>query len=126
MLSDRLVSSELRRAEEIAVGLPKAPGIKATRLPSDSLRFPDYHEPLDRWPFIADPLLEKIRRHGKNPPLLSDRGRTKGVPNQRMIVHTGKPFERLLQSISPLVNKKSATQLALIDENRERCSTRTH
>ena len=80
---------ELKRAEELAAGLPKAPGIKTSRDVSEGLRFPDYHEPLDRWPFIADPLLEKIRKHGRTPQLLSEKGRTKGVPNQRLIVHSG-------------------------------------
>ena len=43
---------------------------------------------------MADPLLEKIRKHGRAPPLLTDRGRTKGVPNQRLILHAG-PSDRI-------------------------------
>ena len=49
---------------------------------------------ISRWPFVQDPLLEKIRKHGRAPPLLTDRGRTKGVPNQRLILHAG-PSDRI-------------------------------
>merc|ERR1712129_24268 len=79
----------------LSVGLPRAAGINApTKIVKQTIRFPDYHEPLDRWPFVADPLLEKIRKHGRAPPLLTDRGRTKGVPNQRLILHAG-PSDRI-------------------------------
>ena len=48
-LSDRLISGELRRAEELSVGLPRAAGINApTKIVKQTIRFPDYHEPLDR------------------------------------------------------------------------------
>ena len=48
-LSDRLISSELRRAEELSVGLPRAAGINApTKIIKQTIKFPDYHEPLDR------------------------------------------------------------------------------
>ena len=80
-LSDKLVASELSRAEEIAAGLP-IPGQDLGTRASDTLRFPEYHEPEERWPFLADPLLKKIRKHGRHPPLLTDTGRTKGVPNR--------------------------------------------
>ena len=82
-LSDELVARELQRAKAREIGQPKVPGLDKTVKISDSLRFPDYHEPLgsDRWPFLADPLLEKIRKHGRHPPLLTDMGRTKGDGN---------------------------------------------
>ena len=84
-LSDKLVASELSRAEEIAAGLP-IPGQDLGTRASDTLRFPEYHEPEERWPFLADPLLKKIRKHGRHPPLLTDTGRTKGVPNRYILL----------------------------------------
>ena len=81
-LTNKLVSSELHRAEDIAAG-PLQPGQQPSLRFSDTFRFSDYHEPLDRWPYISDPLLEIIRKHGRQPPLLTDLGRTKGVPKKR-------------------------------------------
>ena len=98
-LSDKLAASELARAEEIAIGLPVPGQDLGTRI-SDTLRFPEYHEPIERWPFLADPILEKIRKHGRHPPLLTDRGRTKGVPNRRTILHTG-PSDRIGSNLTP-------------------------
>ena len=98
-LSDKLVASELKRAEDIAAGLPVPGQERGTRV-SDTLRFPEYHEPEERWPFLADPLLKKIRKHGRHPPLLTDRGRTKGVPNRRQILHTG-PSDRIGSNLTP-------------------------
>lgn len=99
-LSDKFVTFELKRAESLAVGLPKRPGIDKSVKISETLRFPDYHEPSERWPFIADPLLSKIRKYGRHPPLLTNFGRTKGVPNQRQILHTG-PSDRIGSNLTP-------------------------
>ncbi len=100
-LTDNVVLSELQRAQVLAAGLPKRPGgLDKSGKTLDTIRFPDYHEPLDRWPFLADPLLDKIRKHGRNPPLLTDTGRTKGVPNQRQILHTG-PSDRIGTNLTP-------------------------
>ena len=98
-LSDKLVASELSRAEEIAAGLPK-PGQDLSARASDTLRFPEYHQPEERWPFLTDPLLQKIRKHGRHPPLLTDTGRTKGVPNRRQILPAG-PSDRIGSNLTP-------------------------
>ena len=101
-LSDKIVAAELQRAKTLEIGQPKVPGLDKSVKVGDTLRFPDYHEPLglDRWPFLADPLLEKIRKHGRHPPLLTDMGRSKGVPNQRQTLHTG-PSDRIGSHLTP-------------------------
>lgn len=99
-LSDVFITRELRRADQLAKGLPKTPGVDKSVKISETLRFPDYHEPSDRWPFMADPLLAKIRKHGKKAPLLTDNARTKGVPNQRQIFQAG-PSDRIASNLTP-------------------------
>ena len=98
-LTNKLVSSELLRAEDIAAGLLQ-PGQQPSLRFSDTFRFSDYHEPLDRWPHISDPLLERIRKHGRQPPLLTDLGRTKGVPNQRQSLPVT-PSDRIGSNLTP-------------------------
>ena len=59
---DISIASELRRAEKIARGPPK-PGKDETEYTFDTIRFPDFHDPeKERWPFLSDPILEKIRK----------------------------------------------------------------
>ena len=62
-LSTKYISTELRRAEIIARGPPQ-PGKDETVKTFDTFKFPAYHEPEERWPFLSDPILEKIRKHG--------------------------------------------------------------
>ena len=63
-LSTKYISAELRRAELIARGPPQ-PGKDESLKTFDTFKFPAYHEPEERWPFLSDPILEKIRKHGK-------------------------------------------------------------
>ena len=46
---------------------PPKPGKDETEYTFDTIRFPDFHDPeKERWPFLSDPILEKIRKHGKH------------------------------------------------------------
>ena len=59
------IASELKRAEKIARGPPK-PGKDETEYTFDTIRYPEFHDPEKaRWPYLSDPILEKIRKHGK-------------------------------------------------------------
>jgi hypothetical protein len=99
-LSTDLVNAELKRAADISEGRPAKPGQDRSVKFTDTFKFSDYHEPLQRWPYVSDPLLEKLRKHGRQPPLLTDQGRTKGVPNQRQYLHSS-PSDRIGGNMTP-------------------------
>ena len=64
-LDSRYIASELKRAELLAKGPPK-PGKDETSKTYDTFRFGDFHDPeTERWPYLSDPILKKIRKHGK-------------------------------------------------------------